>query len=103
MKIRFGISLGALALVLLVLPIARGAGVTIITHGLNGNVDGWVTGMANAITNSSRFNPTNFTIYEMYFVPNGGGYLLTAARVSGNPPPTTGAGEIVIRLDWRQL
>ena len=65
----------------------QAAGVTLITHGLNGNVDGWVTGMADRIPNYSRFPGTNFSTYKLSFVPNGNGYLLTAARVAGTPPP----------------
>jgi hypothetical protein len=82
---------------------ARAAGVTIITHGLNGNVDGWVTGMATNIANYLNFPGTNFACYEMYFAPNGGGYLLTSARVNGSAPPDLDSGEIVVKLDWRQL
>ena len=80
-----------------------GAGVTLITHGLNGNVDGWVTGMADQIPNYSRFVGTNFTCYEMYFYSNSGAYYLTAARVSGSPPAAPESGEIIVKLDWRQL
>ena len=82
---------------------ARAAGVTLITHGLNGNVDGWVTGMADRIPNYSRFPGTNFSNYTLSFVPNGSGYLLTAARVSVSPPASTESGEIILKLDWSQL
>jgi len=77
--------------------------VTLITHGLNGNVDGWVTGMADRIPNYSHFPGTNFSTYTLSFVPNGSGYLLTAARVSGSPPASTESGEIILKLDWSQL
>lgn len=79
------------------------AGVTIITHGLNGNVDGWVTGMADRITQHSAFPGTNFSCYLMNFTPSGGGYLLAATRVAGSPATSPESGEIIIKLDWRQL
>src|ERR1043165_5548722 len=67
---------------------ASHAGVTIITHGLNGNVDGWITGMANNIPKYPGFSGTNFSCYQMSFSNSGGGYLLTAARVAGSPATT---------------
>ena len=78
-------------------------GVTLITHGLNGDVDGWVTGMATNIPNYERFPGTNFTCYEMYFYASGGSYYLTADQVGGSAPADTDSGEIVVKLDWRQL
>jgi hypothetical protein len=82
---------------------AAGGGVTIITHGLNGNVDEWVTGMATNIANYARFPGTNFSCYEMAFSNSGGSYFLTAARVAGTEPVDPASGEIVVKLDWRQL
>src|SRR5262245_20603149 len=84
-------------------PPGASAGVTIITHGLNGDVDGWVTGMATNIPNYARFFGTNYSCYEMYFYPSNSSYYLTAQRVAGNPATTPASGEIVIKLDWRQL
>jgi len=83
-------------------PCAAG-GVTIITHGLNGDVDGWITGMATNIPNYHRFAGTNFTSYEMFFYYSGGSYYLTSARVGGSQPFEPETGEIIIKLDWRQL
>jgi hypothetical protein len=84
-------------------PCARAGGVTLITHGLNGNVDGWISGMANQLTNYFRFSGREFTTYEMYFYSSGGSYYLAAQRESGSPPLASGSGEIVVKLDWRQL
>src|SRR4051812_2298331 len=80
------------------------AGVTIITHGLMGNVDDWVISMANRITKYPIFPGTNSTCYELYFIPAGGGtYTMTWRRLSGVAPTTSESGEILIKLDWSQL
>ncbi|HWH71590.1 MAG TPA: hypothetical protein VNT26_19615, partial [Candidatus Sulfotelmatobacter sp.] len=79
------------------------AGVTLITHGLNGNVDGWVTGMANRIPKYSQFPGTNSTCYKTFFYSTGGPYFLGATRVAGNPPQDSPSGEIIIKFDWSQL
>ena len=93
--------LGLAAMVLPHRP--RAAGVTLITHGLNGNADGWVTGMATNIQNYLKFPGTNFTCYEMSFSNFNSAYYLTAARVAGSQPFSSASGEIVVKLDWRQL
>ncbi len=80
-----------------------GAGVTIITHGLNGNTDGWVTGMANQIPNYERFAGTNYSSYHVYFFYSAGSYFLTAVRDGGSEPGSPESGEIILKLDWRQL
>src|SRR4051812_36026252 len=91
--------------VLLVWPFsARPAGVTIITHGLNSNVDDWVIAMANRITKYPMFPGTNSTCYELYFIPaSGSSYTMTWRRLSGVAPVDSESGEILIKLDWRQL
>src|SRR5947208_1757510 len=76
-----------------------GAGVTVITHGLNGNVDGWITGMADQIPNYYRFPGTNFTCYEPSFYYSGGYYYLTNSRVCGSQPLAPESGEIIVKLD----
>jgi len=79
------------------------AGVTIITHGLNSNVDDWVIAMAGRMAGHPRFPGTNFTCYELYFVQTNSTYALTWKRLGGSAPTTTDSGEIFVKLDWRQL
>jgi hypothetical protein len=82
---------------------ASGAGVTIITHGLNGDTDGWVTGMANRVPNYERFVGTNYSTYHVYFTNSVGSNYLTAARDAGGEPLSPESGEIILKLDWRQF
>ena len=44
---------------------------------------------------------TNYSCYEIYFVAAGTGYTLTWRRLAGALPADS--GEIVVKLDWRQL
>jgi hypothetical protein len=97
------IAFGIAALLLLATPIARGAGITIITHGLNGNADGWVTGMANQVPNHTRFPGSSRTFYRLSFYYSAGSYYMTWSRPSGSSPSSTDSGEIVVALDWSQL
>lgn len=82
---------------------AWGAGVTIITHGLNGSIDGWVLAMAGRMEEYYRFPGTGFTCYEIYFTQTNSIYTPTWRRLAGLPAPSTDSGEIVVKLDWRQL
>lgn len=92
-----------IGLTVLSLHPANGGGVTVITHGLNGNADGWVTGMADQIPAYYRFPGTNYTFYKLYFIPNGTNYDLTWAQLGGSSPSATDSGEIVVAFDWSQL
>jgi hypothetical protein len=82
------------------------AGVTIITHGLNGNTDGWVRAMADAIPSYPRYLGTNFTIYEISVTSqNGtlGPLTVSAKKLTGGNLFESQAGEIIVALDWRTV
>jgi hypothetical protein len=85
------------------LPRSHAAGVTLITHGLNGDIDGWVSAMAQRTAAYRPFPGTNATRYELYFIPGGADFVLTWRRVAGPSPLATDSGEIIIAFDWRQL
>lgn len=85
------------------LAVSARAGVTFITHGLNGNTDGWVTGMATRIATYPRFPGTNFSCYKVYFYQSAGEWYLTAMRVDGAAPQAADSGEIIVKFDWSQL
>lgn len=91
----------ALAGVLIASPrFLPAAGVTLITHGNSGNTDGWVKGMANAL--SQRMGG-NVPIYRIDVTSVGGGFTNTFSKVSGALPSTTPTGEVIVILDWRTL
>ena len=80
---------------------ARGAGVTLVTHGFNGNVTDWVIPMVNALAAHSRLPGSNSTCYEVSFTTNGQGALIAVAqRIGGVAPTASDSGEIFIKLNW---
>ncbi len=81
-------------------PIARGAGVTIITHGFNGNVTDWIIPMAAVIPDYDLFPGTNFSCYVIRVASD---YSVSISRIGGVSPLLTDSGEIIIKLDWSQL
>jgi hypothetical protein len=95
-----------LLLALMILPRASGAGVTIITHGYDGDVTGWITAMANVIPGyyQRRYpgSETNFSEYTMTVTYNSGSYFCTVTN-DGSPPASTQSGEVIIKLDWSNM
>jgi hypothetical protein len=89
----------------LLLPFkCHGAGVTIITHGYDGDANGWVAAMADAIPHYYSFPGTNFTTYKLTLTTDGNGnYQCQTERDSGSSPSNTDTGEIIVKLDWSQM
>ncbi|HKW31282.1 MAG TPA: hypothetical protein VJT54_18305 [Verrucomicrobiae bacterium] len=85
----------------------QAAGVTIITHGYNGDVTGWITAMADEIPTyfHNRYPglSTNITIYTVILTTDGSNYYYQWERDTNSPPLTTDTGEIVVKLDWSQM
>jgi hypothetical protein len=89
--------MGAAALLLSPLPLARGAGVTIITHGFNGNVTDWIIPMAQQIPGYDSFPGSAFSRYRMTVDSD---RSVSQSRVGGVSPLVSDSGEIIISLDW---
>jgi hypothetical protein len=101
---------GALLLLNAFIPHStKAAGVTIITHGYeeDASFPTWVAAMADQIPYyfHDRFPGvnTNFTTYRLVITHSGSSYNFLSSRTNGSSPFTTGAGEIVIELDWSSL
>ncbi len=83
---------------------ARGAGVTVITHGFNSNVTDWIIPMAEAAPHYPSFPGTTYSCYEISITRNGSGqYVAAATFLGGTQPALADSGEILIKLDWSTL
>ena len=70
-------------------------GVTIITHGLSGDIGGWIFPMAQTI------GGTNVICYEIRVRDNGaGGHSLIYSKLGGPSLTDSPFAEIIIKLDW---
>ena len=101
MKTKLSAIAGAVALLLSPLPLARGAGVTIITHGANGNGAGWINPMAQQITSYDSFPGSASSYYEItvevgFFHE----LVVTQTKLGGASPTVSDSGEILIFIDW---
>ena len=85
----------------------KAAGVTIITHGFDSDVTGWITFMADEVASyyHSRYPElsTNIAIYTITLTTDGSNYYYQWTRDSGGSPSNTDTGEIIVKLDWSQL
>src|ERR1035438_7672576 len=82
---------------------APGAGVTVITHGFDGNVTDWVIPMGDKIPQYHGFPGSNSTSYEISITKNGSAYAISETFLDGVSPLTSDSGDIVIALDWSSL
>lgn len=83
---------------------ARGAGVTVITHGWGGETDGWVEAMANAV--AERMGGTGQVAqYTLKLESNLGTIRIASfTRDPGSPVFTNlASGELIIKLCWSDL
>jgi hypothetical protein len=93
-----------LAVLLLVSCSGFGAGVTLVTHGFNGNVTDWVIPMCNRIPQYQTFPGTNYSIYQISITRSGSVYSLSQTFLGGSTNPlASDSGEIIIALDWSTL
>ena len=80
------------------------AGVTILAHGLDGDINGWISSAANAI--QAKVGGTSAASqYVMKLDKSGGNIVVTSlALEKGNIPlDQTTAGEAIIKLDWSNI
>ena len=82
---------------------ARGAGVTVVTHGFNGNITDWVIPMLERVPDYPGFRGTNFSCYSITIRESGGNIVASRALLSGSVPLATDSGEILVKLDWSSL
>jgi hypothetical protein len=84
-------------------PLAPGAGVTVITHGYNGNVTDWVIPMGDRIPQYQSFPGSNSASYQITITRSGSTYSNAQTFLDGVSPLASDSGEIVIALDWSSL
>jgi len=79
---------------------AHAGGVTLITHGFNGNVTDWVIPMGEVMMDHPGFDGDDISCYEMEIRSVGGGLQASMIHLGGPVWNAVESGEIVIKLDW---
>jgi hypothetical protein len=79
-----------------------GGGVTLITHGLGGDIDEWVTAMGNRIREYPGYPATDSAFYAIYLT-NQNGIHASVRKLSGGTFGASAGGELILALDWRGL
>lgn len=83
---------------------ASSAGVTLVTHGFNGNVTDWVIPMCNKIAQYHSIPGTNVSIYQISVTqPSPGVYSVSQTFLDGVSATVSDSGEILLALDWSSL
>ena len=80
--------------------LACGGGVTLITHGFNGNVTDWVIPMGEVMMEHPGFDGDDLSCYEMEVTSGGGGLQVSMTHLGGPVWNAVESGEIVVKLDW---
>jgi hypothetical protein len=82
------------------------SGVTLLTHGFGGDVDDWITAMANAIAARDEVNEQPRYVVQVTDPGHDGGPLEVVSSSNTGPSPNaadTADPEIVILLDWSDV
>jgi len=83
---------------------AQGAGVTLVTHGFNGNVTEWIIPMTARMADYDLFPGTAFSCYQITVnADSSRNSSVTQSRIGGVNPINSDSGEILIKLDWSSL
>lgn len=78
-------------------------GVTLVTHGFNGNVTDWVIPMCNKMAQYRTFPGTNVSIYQISVTESSGVYNVSQSFLDGVSATASDSGEILLALDWSTL
>jgi pimeloyl-ACP methyl ester carboxylesterase len=101
-------SLSQLALAISLATPSLGGGLTVMTHGYNSDVDGWIIPMAQRFPGRTDFPGSNLTCYIITITGGNQECVATVTREGSPDPPNPSplendSGEIVVKLDWSAI
>jgi hypothetical protein len=79
------------------------AGVTILTHGYQGNITGWISSAADAIIDDRLRGDAASYILRVGTNSAGDLRVRSFTQESGRPISRTASGEMVVKLDWTDV